>query len=62
MLGTIQPFVIRKNCYFKKKIIEAFNNINNELLEELKVFNIKKFAYVNNDFYFKKYSIQHLLD
>lgn len=58
----IQPCVIRKDCKYKDKIIDAFKNINDsDIIDDLNKFKIKKFGNVSEDFYFKKYSIENLL-
>ena len=68
LIGTfgphpIQPCVIKKDCKYKDKIIEAFKNINkSHIMKELKKFRINKFVKVDEYFYYKKYSIKELIN
>lgn len=68
LIGTfgphpVQPGVLNKNSKYKEKIIRAFEDINNhQVIKELNKYHINKFEEVNNDFYFKRYSIRSLLE
>ena len=60
----IQPCIIKKSCKYKNEIIDAFKKINDdkEVINEFNKYKILRFGTVNENFFFKKYSIKHLVN
>ena len=55
----VQPIIIKKNYKYKNELINVFEKVISKY--DFSDFKIKKITKVNNNFYFKKYSMKHLL-
>ena len=58
----VQPCIVNKQSKYYDQILKAFEEINNDdIINKLKEYNITGFKKVNENFYFKDYSIKNLL-